>query len=97
MDISPLRFLDYDTSQKLSKDIRNSKEKKARNFHSNLFKKNLDIDRSNHNLISSIFKKVSNIYILQLYSHKYPPGYPGHKYTTVNKICWQYEIKLDRN
>ena len=91
MEISPLRFLDFDTSQKLSKDVRNSQENEARKFHSNLFEENLDINRSNHYLISNVFEKLSTDFILNLYEHKYPIRYQGPRCTTVDQICWHYE------
>ena len=63
MEKSPLRFLDYDVSDMLCKQLRIIRENQARNFHESNFQNSIDINVDNHYLISKIF----NEYIKRCY------------------------------
>jgi hypothetical protein len=57
METSPLRFLDYDVSQMLGKQVRCFQEEHARRFHSYNFENSHEINLNNrlHYKISDVF------------------------------------------
>ena len=62
MENSPLRFLDYDVSKKLTKDLRIVKEDYARKFHEKNFQELFDENSENHYLISFIITDIRENY-----------------------------------
>ena len=69
MENSPLRFLDLDASLMLSDQVRLSQEEEARRFHTigHMVHARMDLNFSNHYLISHIFNEISTRTYLPLY------------------------------
>jgi len=67
MENSPLRFLDYDVSQKLTNDLRIVKEDYARKFHEKNFQDSIDENIKHHYKISKVydFMYMYSLYILE--------------------------------
>lgn len=55
MENSPLRFLDYDVSQKVKKELKLVKENYARDFHIKNFKKCNNFNKDNLYRISKVY------------------------------------------
>jgi hypothetical protein len=91
MNKSPLRFLDYDVSDMLCKQIRIVKEYEARKFHESNFQNCIDINRDNHYLISKIF----NEYIKRCYDHWWNLKYERKLNKLIKHKILVYEEELN--